>query len=266
MRLQSVVLSLGLVLSVIVSSAAGAKGTVKWFDDKKGFSLTDTGMSMPEYEKLKVLVAEIEDELPKGGVRNGPKDTQRGSEIGLWTAQGRSPDLQQEDNTASPRGWLVPPGNGELPYWQWLAGVRTITLGRIVELDLRTEGKGQTGAGTAVLRFLGFTGGTELSLACRDLVPGEEHLVCTYDADLERMQDIGKFIVTDQGTGYLRVRLSGDITGLSVTVVPIDSSEALTTFARKCYSLSFLALVSETDEQDDHLTKLKTQGRGTQTK
>ena len=198
-----------------------------------------------------IYANDYEDELPKVSADQNTGDSHQDGRINILTAQSYSPDLPLDGATTSTKAWLVPPWNDESSYWRWLTGVRTITLGRRVELDLRTEGKGQAGAGTVVLTFLGFTGVTELSIACWDLVPGEEHLVCTYDADLKRMQDIGEFIATDRGTGHVCVNVNGDVTGLDVTVVPTASSDALTTFARKCYSLSFLALVSETDEQEN---------------
>ena len=287
---QSIVLGLGVMLSLAASPAAASKGTVKRFCRTEGLSAADTTVAMQEYEKLKVLVAKTEMDITRaeGGnkasgirvcrqmqdikqaaqdVRNRVLELRSLASAGNQAGQGQSTMLQGHDpignqsaTIASPMGWLVPPGNGELSYWKWLAGGRTITLGRRVELDLAPEGEGQMGGGTAVLSFLEFTGGTELSIACWDLVPGGEHLVCTYDAALE-MQDIGKFIASDQGTGYTRLRLNGDVTGLHLSVVPIDGSDALTTVARKCYSLSFLALVSETDEQGKRVAGFKTQGQ-----
>ena len=239
--------------------------------------IVDTTAAMQEYEKLNVLVAETERginnlESDNNAVGTGAREQMQDIRQAAQDVRNRVLELRslasagnqagQGQSPASPMGWLVPPGNGELSLWKWLAGVRTISLGRMVELNLRTEGEGQMGSGTAVLSFLEFTGSTEVSVACWDLAPTEEHIVCAYDAAQKSVQDIAKFITTDQGVGYTRVRLDGDASGLELVVVPVTNDPfSLITVERKCYSLGFLALVSETDEQEDHVTRFQTQGQ-----
>lgn len=163
----------------------------------------------------------------------------------------------------SPMGWVVPPGNGVFRYWQWLAGVRTINLGRMIELDLSTEEKGHKGSGTAVLSFLAFTGRTEVSVACWDLKPQAEHLICMYDACEKHTRQIGELVTTEQGEGHMRVNVEGDLTGLEIVVVPMDGDPlSLVTRKRQCHLLNFLLLIEKAPQDEVSERKYYIQGQG----